>query len=67
MNREVHVRIWERPEVRALRATRQCVSAELGRKLVGGDGAVLRQPLGDSQLRGNAKDLSAQSTVSHLE
>ena len=22
MNREVHVRIWERPEVRALRATR---------------------------------------------
>ena len=23
MNREVHVRIWERPEVRALRATRQ--------------------------------------------
>jgi len=23
MNREVHVRIWERPEVRVLRATRQ--------------------------------------------
>ena len=23
MNREVHVRIWERPEVRILRATRQ--------------------------------------------
>jgi hypothetical protein len=23
MNREVHVRIWERPEVRLLRATRQ--------------------------------------------
>jgi hypothetical protein len=23
MNREVHVRIWERPEVRILRATRR--------------------------------------------
>jgi len=24
MNREVHVRFWERPEVKLLRATRQC-------------------------------------------
>src|SRR6266446_10640240 len=27
MNREVHVRIWERPEVRALRATRQTATS----------------------------------------
>src|SRR6516225_5848197 len=35
MNREVHVRIWERPEVRVLRATRRLRSilyrAEIGR------------------------------------
>src|SRR4029077_2802920 len=27
MNREVHVRIWERPEVRVLRATRQAATS----------------------------------------
>ena len=31
MNREVHVRIWERPEVRALRATRHQRSLARGR------------------------------------
>jgi hypothetical protein len=29
MNREVHVRIWERPEVRVLRATRQQLRKQL--------------------------------------
>ena len=29
MNREVHVRIWERPEVRVLRATRRHLSFEI--------------------------------------
>jgi hypothetical protein len=29
MNREVHVRIWERPEVRVLRATRQFETPKL--------------------------------------
>ena len=28
MNREVHVRFWERPEVKALRATRQSLATE---------------------------------------
>jgi len=32
MNREVHVRIWERPEVRVLRATRH-QDAFMGRRL----------------------------------
>jgi hypothetical protein len=30
MNREVHVRFWERPEVKALRATRQTRPSSLG-------------------------------------
>jgi hypothetical protein len=31
MNREVHVRFWERPEVKALRATRQSTNQPLPR------------------------------------
>src|SRR5262249_38891407 len=47
MNREVHVRIWERPEVRILRATRRLRSI-LYRAEIGGSGwlAVLRLPAG---------------------
>ena len=33
MNREVHVRIWERPEVRVLRATRQIQPFDRGREV----------------------------------
>ena len=31
MNREIHVRFWERPEVKALRATRQKRTSNLVR------------------------------------
>ena len=41
MNREVHVRFWESPEVKVLRATRQCTKSLRSSPLRGG-----REPRG---------------------
>src|SRR6516162_6798743 len=52
MNREVHVRIWERPEVRALRATRHQRSLARGRAsdMVSLPGIMTGQILGGVRL-----------------
>jgi len=39
MNREVHVRIWERPEVRVLRATRQ-IQSNMDRNAIGSSAPI---------------------------
>ena len=51
MNREVHVRFWESPEVKVLRATRQSAVLTEGRRLpVFPDEQTLSQSVGTSHL-----------------